>query len=30
MRVLPRFQGIAFASPGVIVIATDDFKGGGK
>jgi hypothetical protein len=30
MRVLPRFQGIAFASPGVIVIVTDDFKGGGK
>jgi LytR cell envelope-related transcriptional attenuator len=30
MRVLPRFSGIAFASPGVIVIVTDDFKGGGS
>lgn len=28
MRVLPRFPGIAFASPGVIVIVTNDFKGG--
>jgi hypothetical protein len=28
MRVLPRFSGIAFASPGVIVIVTEDFKGG--
>lgn len=28
MRVLPRFSGIAFASPGVIVIVTKDFKGG--
>jgi hypothetical protein len=27
MRVLPRFSGIAFASPGVIVIVTEDFKG---
>lgn len=27
MRVLPRFSGIAFASPGVIVIVTQDFKG---
>jgi LytR cell envelope-related transcriptional attenuator len=27
MRVLPRFSGIAFASPGVIVIVTNDFKG---
>ena len=27
MRVLPRFSGIAFASPGVIVIVTKDFKG---
>jgi hypothetical protein len=30
MRVLPRFPGIAFASPGVIVIVTMDFKGGGS
>lgn len=30
MQVQPRFQGIAFASPGVIVIVTEDFKGGGK
>jgi hypothetical protein len=28
MRVQPRFPGIAFASPGVIVIVTMDFKGG--
>jgi hypothetical protein len=27
MRVLPRFPGIAFASPGVIVILTEDFQG---
>jgi hypothetical protein len=27
MRVLPRFPGIADASPGVIVIITNDFKG---
>ncbi|HEX3785934.1 MAG TPA: LytR C-terminal domain-containing protein [Pseudonocardiaceae bacterium] len=27
MRVLPRFQGIADASPGVIVIVTNNFKG---
>jgi hypothetical protein len=30
MRVLPRFPGIAFASPGVIVIVTNDFHGAGK
>jgi hypothetical protein len=30
MRVQPRFPGIAFASPGVIVIVTMDFKGGGS
>jgi hypothetical protein len=28
MRVLPRFPGIAFASPGVIVIVTNDFQFG--
>jgi LytR cell envelope-related transcriptional attenuator len=28
MRVAPRFPGIAFASPGVIVILTEDFHGG--
>lgn len=27
MRVQPRFPGIAYASPGVIVIVTDDFRG---
>jgi hypothetical protein len=27
MRVAPRFEGIAFASPGVIVIVTNDFTG---
>lgn len=30
MKVMPRFPGIAFASPGVIVIVTQDFKAGGK
>lgn len=30
MKVMPRFPGIAFASPGVIVIITQDFKVGGK
>ncbi|HEX3787706.1 MAG TPA: LytR C-terminal domain-containing protein [Pseudonocardiaceae bacterium] len=29
MRVQPRFPGIAYASPGVIVIVTNDFKGHG-
>jgi hypothetical protein len=28
LRVLPRFPGIAFASPGVIVIVTNDFQAG--
>lgn len=27
MRVLPRFEGLADASPGIIVIITNDFKG---
>jgi hypothetical protein len=30
LRVLPRFPGIAFASPGVIVIVTQDFRVGAK
>lgn len=30
MQVRPRFPGIAFASPGVIVIVTNDFQSGGK
>jgi hypothetical protein len=30
MKVMPRFSGIAFASPGVIVILTEDFSVGKK
>lgn len=30
MRVAPRFEGIADSSPGVIVIVTKDYQGGGK
>jgi hypothetical protein len=30
MKVMPRFSGIAFASPGVIVILTEDFNVGKK
>jgi hypothetical protein len=30
IKVMPRFPGIAFASPGVIVIVTKDFQVGGK
>jgi cytoskeletal protein RodZ len=30
MKVMPRFSGIAFASPGVIVILTEDFTAGKK